>query len=518
MLGVQFTHRLPLSSTTFPHLPRVPLSNTTRTSPITFCEQIIIVVHPLSFLPPHVIIMAWPGAHFHHHHHHHGGGGFMMDPFMGGGGPPHHMFHHHGGGGGFFDRPISDREKCQFFVKMGACRHGDKCTKLHIRPSSSVTIMLPMMYLNPKVVPLQTTDEATGKTINIDYDKKFLKNHVHDFFEEVFLMMMEFGRVQEMYIVDNLCDHLLGNVYVKFETDVQAQAALEGLKTHAYNGVVLTPELCPVVEFGDAACKEDRETDCKRGLMCNYLHIIKISSSLMKHLVKKQNELYGPPQEVLAMQQAAEAADRAAKEAARIAQQQAAAAAAIAAAAAAQPPQPVANLAVAAAPPPPPMSSSAQPHPTSSDKTAHHDSSRSDRHGDRSDRHGDHRSDKHGDRSDKHGDKSGKSGGSGDKVSSRDDKGRRDKRGRSRTRSRSRGRRDKSRDRRPSSRDKNRRGGSRGRGRSRSPTRAGPSTSSSGRPQVMPTTSGGVPPTASLCHICGEVGHISRDCPMKNQK
>ena len=52
MLGVQFTHRLPLSSTTFPHLPRVPLSNTTRTSPITFCEQIIIVVRPLAFFRP----------------------------------------------------------------------------------------------------------------------------------------------------------------------------------------------------------------------------------------------------------------------------------------------------------------------------------------------------------------------------------------------------------------------------------------------------------------------------------
>jgi hypothetical protein len=42
-----------------------------------------------------------------------------------------------------------DKVNCPFFFKIGACRHGDKCSRLHHRPSASQSLLLPHMYQNP---------------------------------------------------------------------------------------------------------------------------------------------------------------------------------------------------------------------------------------------------------------------------------------------------------------------------------------------------------------------------------
>ncbi|ODV93875.1 hypothetical protein PACTADRAFT_35621 [Pachysolen tannophilus NRRL Y-2460] len=44
----------------------------------------------------------------------------------------------------------SDRITCTFYNKIGACRHGDRCSRKHIRPTQSNVIMCPNLYLNPK--------------------------------------------------------------------------------------------------------------------------------------------------------------------------------------------------------------------------------------------------------------------------------------------------------------------------------------------------------------------------------
>ncbi len=33
-----------------------------------------------------------------------------------------------------------DKVNCSFWFKIGACRHGAKCTKLHYRPNFSQTV------------------------------------------------------------------------------------------------------------------------------------------------------------------------------------------------------------------------------------------------------------------------------------------------------------------------------------------------------------------------------------------
>lgn len=40
---------------------------------------------------------------------------------------------------------------CSFYFKIGACRHGEKCSRTHIMPSFSQTVLLKNLYHNPLI-------------------------------------------------------------------------------------------------------------------------------------------------------------------------------------------------------------------------------------------------------------------------------------------------------------------------------------------------------------------------------
>ena len=44
-----------------------------------------------------------------------------------------------------------DKENCPFYFKNGACRYGEKCTRRHLKPSKSPTLLFPRMYQNPPI-------------------------------------------------------------------------------------------------------------------------------------------------------------------------------------------------------------------------------------------------------------------------------------------------------------------------------------------------------------------------------
>lgn len=41
-------------------------------------------------------------------------------------------------------------------------------------------------------------------------------NHFEDFYEEVFMELAKFGELEEMAVADNIGDHMIGNIYVKY--------------------------------------------------------------------------------------------------------------------------------------------------------------------------------------------------------------------------------------------------------------------------------------------------------------
>nr|XP_031541205.1 splicing factor U2AF 35 kDa subunit [Vicugna pacos] len=103
-----------------------------------------------------------------------------------------------------------DKVNCSFYFKIGACRHGDRCSRLHNKPTFSQTIALLNIYRNPQ----NSSQSADGLRCAVSDVE--MQEHYDEFFEEVFTEMEEkYGEVEEMNVCDNLGDHLVGNVYVK---------------------------------------------------------------------------------------------------------------------------------------------------------------------------------------------------------------------------------------------------------------------------------------------------------------
>ncbi|OAO15174.1 splicing factor U2AF 35 kDa subunit [Blastocystis sp. ATCC 50177/Nand II] len=165
-----------------------------------------------------------------------------------------------------------DRVNCPFYFKIGACRHGDRCTRKHNRPSFSQTILIKQMYHNPKANPMPGDPEHNRQVIQNEFDK---------FYEEVFdELSSSYGPIEELHVCDNVCEHMLGNVYVKFEDEEDAEKALKGLSGRYFAGRPLAVEYSPVTDFREARCRQHEEGQCTRGGYCNFMHLMTPSQAV----------------------------------------------------------------------------------------------------------------------------------------------------------------------------------------------------------------------------------------------
>ena len=96
-----------------------------------------------------------------------------------------------------------DKVNCPFYIKIGACRHGTACSRLHNKPTFSQTIVFQNCYRN--LQNTATSAEAASAVSDVEQQQ-----HYDDFFEDIFLEMEDkYGEVEEMNVCDNLGDHLV---------------------------------------------------------------------------------------------------------------------------------------------------------------------------------------------------------------------------------------------------------------------------------------------------------------------
>jgi splicing factor U2AF subunit len=82
-----------------------------------------------------------------------------------------------------------------------------------------------------------------------------LQEHFDEFFEDIFLELEEkYGPIEEMNICDNLGDHLVGNVYIKFRHEEDAEKAVAELNNRWFGGRPIVAELSPVTDFRFVLC------------------------------------------------------------------------------------------------------------------------------------------------------------------------------------------------------------------------------------------------------------------------
>ncbi|XP_053312293.1 splicing factor U2AF 35 kDa subunit isoform X2 [Spea bombifrons] len=123
-----------------------------------------------------------------------------------------------------------------------------------------------------------------------------MQEHYDEFFEEVFTEMEEkYGEVEEMNVCDNLGDHLVGNVYVKFRREEDAEKAVKDLNNRWFNGQPIHAELSPVTDFREACCRQYEMGECTRGGFCNFMHLKPISRELRRELYGRRRKKDRPP-------------------------------------------------------------------------------------------------------------------------------------------------------------------------------------------------------------------------------
>jgi splicing factor U2AF subunit len=167
---------------------------------------------------------------------------------------------------------------------MGACRHGDKCDRRHNKPSLSQTLILLHMYQNP--------------ILGSNYDAQKTQEEFEEFYEDIFEELAKYGDIEELHVNDNVCDHMVGNVYVKYFHEDDADKALKAITGRFYAGlksfVIHNPgkpvvaEFSPVTDFKEASCRQFESNKCDRGGHCNFMHLKGIPRETYKRLYTRK--------------------------------------------------------------------------------------------------------------------------------------------------------------------------------------------------------------------------------------
>ena len=166
-----------------------------------------------------------------------------------------------------------DKVNCSFYYKIGACRHGDRCSRKHTRPPYSCTLLICNVYRNPRHHEPDCTITDTE-----------LQGQFDAFYEDMFSELAKYGELVDMHVCDNVGDHLIGNVYARYRYEADAQLAVDGLNDRWYDGKPLFAELSPVTDFQEACCRQNETNECNRGGFCNFMHLRYASTAVRKEL------------------------------------------------------------------------------------------------------------------------------------------------------------------------------------------------------------------------------------------
>ncbi|XP_076372591.1 splicing factor U2af 38 kDa subunit-like isoform X5 [Tachypleus tridentatus] len=204
-----------------------------------------------------------------------------------------------------------DKVNCSFYFKIGACRHGDRCSRIHNKPTFSQTVLIQNLYHNPQN-SAQSADgshwSSTGNEIlcmagqrtsgahpvliyTAAVGEEEIQEHFDNFFEDVFVELEDkYGEIEEMNVCDNLGDHLVGNVYVKFRREEDAEKAVADLNNRWFAGRPVYAELSPVTDFREACCRQYEMGECTRSGFCNFMHLKPISRELRRELYGRRRK------------------------------------------------------------------------------------------------------------------------------------------------------------------------------------------------------------------------------------
>ncbi|KAL0241518.1 hypothetical protein GEMRC1_006753 [Eukaryota sp. GEM-RC1] len=156
---------------------------------------------------------------------------------------------------------------------------------MHHKPTFSQTILFSHLYMNPKAKRIDKPH--IEKQIEIEDQR-----HFDEFYEDIFLEFTKHGKVETVSVVDNICDHMVGNTFVKFSDEDEAAAALEAVQGRWYNQRPVVAEFSPVSDFREARCRQNEKDNCNRGGYCNFIHMKHPTGQVHDELLAIQDDYW----------------------------------------------------------------------------------------------------------------------------------------------------------------------------------------------------------------------------------
>ncbi|KAM9397247.1 uncharacterized protein zrsr2 isoform 2-T2 [Salvelinus alpinus] len=164
-----------------------------------------------------------------------------------------------------------DRANCPFFLKTGACRFGDRCSRKHVHPPSSPTLMIRGMFATFGMDQRSRDDYDTDACL--EHSEEEVQQQFVDFYEDVLPEFRTAGKVVQFKVSCNFEPHLRGNVYVQFDKEEQCREGFMMFNGRWYAGKQLQCEFSPVTRWKTAICGLFDRQKCPKGKHCNFLHV-----------------------------------------------------------------------------------------------------------------------------------------------------------------------------------------------------------------------------------------------------
>lgn len=166
-----------------------------------------------------------------------------------------------------------DRANCPFYLKTGACRFGDRCSRKHCFPSSSQTLLVRGMFVTFGMEQCRRDDYDTDASL--EYGEEEIYQQFLEFYDDVVPEFKNVGKVVQFKVSCNFEPHLRGNVYVQYQTEEECLQALSQFNGRWYACRQLQCEFSPVTKWKSAICGLFERQKCPRGKHCNFLHVFR---------------------------------------------------------------------------------------------------------------------------------------------------------------------------------------------------------------------------------------------------
>ncbi|XP_073987537.1 uncharacterized protein [Rhodnius prolixus] len=162
---------------------------------------------------------------------------------------------------------------CPFFAKTGSCKYKSECSRNHVRPGISKTLLFPGLYSHFSLDGAKHTEYDTDVSLEYEYSETY--KHFIEFYNDIKYELEKYGKLTQLKVCLNTVAHLRGNVYVSFSSEREALVVYRRFNGRFYAGRPVSVEFIDIPVWKSAICGLQFANKCPKGDSCNFLHVFK---------------------------------------------------------------------------------------------------------------------------------------------------------------------------------------------------------------------------------------------------